>query len=268
MKPDQCRLQACLLETVPTLCKNGLIYHKRIKIQGLLGITVDDGDVILIQYNDILECSAGLNAFNEEFHETISDKQHELSRFSKSNSTNQAKRKRVKESSTQQITSHSATSDISAQADWTDISCKKVERFGGKCENVDETKSSNFDRGTGNETSKSSASVRYDTITIKSEDDSDDDNKDNIPVYNERRLPELENEFQNQFHSAAVDEEKIGYFSNSEFDNSKMDDNEWISSDQSVKPYSFSNYNQQKFQKSTAKRKLSHVSRTGQIFTQ
>ena len=81
MKPDQCRLQACLLETVPTLCKNGLIYHKRIKIQGLLGITVDDGDVILIQYNDILECSAGLNAFNEEFHETISDKQHELSRF-------------------------------------------------------------------------------------------------------------------------------------------------------------------------------------------
>lgn len=42
-------------DTILLLCKNGLSFEKGIKVQGLLGITVDDSDVFLIQINDTFQ---------------------------------------------------------------------------------------------------------------------------------------------------------------------------------------------------------------------
>lgn len=42
-------------DTILLLCKNGLTFKKSIKVQGLLGITVDDSDVFLIQLDDTFQ---------------------------------------------------------------------------------------------------------------------------------------------------------------------------------------------------------------------
>lgn len=54
MKPDQKRVSALLVQTVSLLCKNGLHFEKGLRIQGLLGITIDDKDVFIVQIDDKL----------------------------------------------------------------------------------------------------------------------------------------------------------------------------------------------------------------------
>lgn len=52
MKVDQERVKHLITDTVALLCKNGLQYSKEMKIQGLLGITLDGNEVFLIQLNE------------------------------------------------------------------------------------------------------------------------------------------------------------------------------------------------------------------------
>lgn len=58
MKPDHERVTKLLTDTVSLLCKNGLSYDREIRIQGLLGITVDDTEVFLVSINDSFQCSS------------------------------------------------------------------------------------------------------------------------------------------------------------------------------------------------------------------
>ena len=52
MKPEQERVKNLLTDTVTLLCKNGLQFHKELKVQGLLGITLDENEVFLIQIDE------------------------------------------------------------------------------------------------------------------------------------------------------------------------------------------------------------------------
>lgn len=59
MKLDQDRIQTLLKDTVVMLCRNGLVYQSEIRIQGLLGITVDSSDVFLVSMDEIINCHTG-----------------------------------------------------------------------------------------------------------------------------------------------------------------------------------------------------------------
>ena len=52
-KPEQERVRTLLTETVTLLCKNGLQFKKQLKVQGLLGITLDEKDVFVVHINEI-----------------------------------------------------------------------------------------------------------------------------------------------------------------------------------------------------------------------
>ena len=54
MKSDQERVNKLLTDTVTLLCKNGLVYHQEIKVQGLLGITLDENEVFLAHINELI----------------------------------------------------------------------------------------------------------------------------------------------------------------------------------------------------------------------
>jgi len=58
MKADQERVRALLTETVALLCKNGLHYRAELRIQGLLGVTIDGDDVFIVSLD---ECFTGAN---------------------------------------------------------------------------------------------------------------------------------------------------------------------------------------------------------------
>lgn len=52
-------------DAVLLLCKNGLSFGRGIKIQGLLGITVDDGEVLLIQICETLPAEEKFNEYSQ-----------------------------------------------------------------------------------------------------------------------------------------------------------------------------------------------------------
>jgi len=52
MRPEQERVKNLLLDTVTLLCRNGLTYRCELKIQGLLGITLDDEEVFVVHINE------------------------------------------------------------------------------------------------------------------------------------------------------------------------------------------------------------------------
>ena len=54
MKPEQERLVTVLKDTISLLCKNSLSYDKTVVIQGLICVTVDKEDVVVVQVNDSL----------------------------------------------------------------------------------------------------------------------------------------------------------------------------------------------------------------------
>ena len=58
MKADHERVTKLLTDTVTLLCKNGLSYDHELRIQGLLGITVDSSEVFLVSINDCFNCSS------------------------------------------------------------------------------------------------------------------------------------------------------------------------------------------------------------------
>ncbi|ELU16481.1 hypothetical protein CAPTEDRAFT_216921 [Capitella teleta] len=52
MKPEQERLMTVLKDTITLLCKNSLSFEKQLVIQGLICISVDKEDVLVVQVND------------------------------------------------------------------------------------------------------------------------------------------------------------------------------------------------------------------------
>ena len=52
MKPEQERVKHLLTDTVSLLCKNGLQFTKEMKVQGLLGVTLDENEVFLVHINE------------------------------------------------------------------------------------------------------------------------------------------------------------------------------------------------------------------------
>lgn len=59
MKADQMRVHSLLKDTVTLLCKNGLNFHNVLRIEGVIGITVDDVDVFLVHLNDVFDSEGG-----------------------------------------------------------------------------------------------------------------------------------------------------------------------------------------------------------------
>ena len=54
MKPDEQRMRDVLVDTIRLLCRTGVEYSRRLRVQGLLGITVDDEHVFLIHVDDFI----------------------------------------------------------------------------------------------------------------------------------------------------------------------------------------------------------------------
>ena len=52
MKPDQERVNNLLRDTVTLLCKNGLTYNDELRVEALIGVTVDSNDVFLVHINE------------------------------------------------------------------------------------------------------------------------------------------------------------------------------------------------------------------------
>jgi len=55
MNVNQERMQTLLVETVTMLCRNGLTFQTDIRVQGLLGITVDGQEVILVSMDEKID---------------------------------------------------------------------------------------------------------------------------------------------------------------------------------------------------------------------
>ena len=51
---DQIKIKQILTATIASLCNNSLTYSAEITIQGLLGITIDHKDVLLVSINETL----------------------------------------------------------------------------------------------------------------------------------------------------------------------------------------------------------------------
>ena len=57
MKQDQQRIQSMLLSTVSMLCRNGVQFQRELKVEGLIGITIDNDKVFLVHIDEKM-CSA------------------------------------------------------------------------------------------------------------------------------------------------------------------------------------------------------------------
>lgn len=88
MKPEQERVRNLIADTVTLLCRNGLQFQKEMKIQGLLGITLDNSDVFLVQIDEKVanvyeSVSATVNNANSESNSAVvsHDEQHRSKRI-------------------------------------------------------------------------------------------------------------------------------------------------------------------------------------------
>ena len=68
MRPDQERVRNLLTDTVTMLCKNGLQYQTELRVQGVLGITLDNNDVFIVHINEKFgdDIGAAISIRNDE----------------------------------------------------------------------------------------------------------------------------------------------------------------------------------------------------------
>lgn len=66
MNVDQERVRHLLTETVILLCKNGLKFRTNVKVQGLLGITLDNTDIFLVQIDERIYEPPNTDLLNKE----------------------------------------------------------------------------------------------------------------------------------------------------------------------------------------------------------
>ena len=59
LKPEQKLVKQQLIDTVTLLCRNGLTYNKKLSISAVIGITLDDDDVVLVEIRKTLKKSGG-----------------------------------------------------------------------------------------------------------------------------------------------------------------------------------------------------------------
>ena len=71
---DQMKIKQLLTATIASLCNNSLSYNGELSIQGLLGITIDRKDILLVNINETLG-----NVGQHQQHQTVVDMQAELS---------------------------------------------------------------------------------------------------------------------------------------------------------------------------------------------
>lgn len=57
LSTEQQRLKDLLTDTICLLCKNGLAFKNKFSIEALIGITLDEDDVILVNINEIIQSS-------------------------------------------------------------------------------------------------------------------------------------------------------------------------------------------------------------------
>ena len=51
LRPEVERMRMLLDQAITTLCRSGLQYKTNLKVEGLIGITLDEEDVILVNLN-------------------------------------------------------------------------------------------------------------------------------------------------------------------------------------------------------------------------
>ena len=59
LKNEQRKLQTLLRDAVTLLCKSSLTYTREVSVEGLLGITVDNNDVFLVNLHEIIAMQPG-----------------------------------------------------------------------------------------------------------------------------------------------------------------------------------------------------------------
>jgi hypothetical protein len=99
-KADQERVRLLLHDTISLLCKNGLSYGTELKIEGLLGITIDKREVFIVHLNETLsDSNINISDSRRESSGTISNSDVTASRGSGDNfqKNNEAKRGSEKE---------------------------------------------------------------------------------------------------------------------------------------------------------------------------
>jgi len=52
MKPEQERVKTVLTDTIALLCKSGLSYKRELKVEAVIGVTVDETDVFIVHINE------------------------------------------------------------------------------------------------------------------------------------------------------------------------------------------------------------------------
>jgi hypothetical protein len=62
---DQLKVKALLAETITLLCKNGLKFSTELRIEGLIGVTVDNDKILLVNINEAIR-SASTVALSDE----------------------------------------------------------------------------------------------------------------------------------------------------------------------------------------------------------
>ena len=62
LKADQQRVKALLTETITLLCKNGLHFRTQFTIEGLIGITLDQDEIFLVNINETIKSVGDSNA--------------------------------------------------------------------------------------------------------------------------------------------------------------------------------------------------------------
>lgn len=98
MKPEQDRVRILLTDTISLLCKNGLTYSKELRVQGLLGITLDSEEVFIVHINEkhveSLDSTVSMHADTTEDGATITANEEEpSSAHTQSHPTNQSAQK-------------------------------------------------------------------------------------------------------------------------------------------------------------------------------
>ena len=55
MKPDQERVKSVLIDSIVIMCQKGLNFNCELKLQGVIGITVDYNESFVIHINQTIE---------------------------------------------------------------------------------------------------------------------------------------------------------------------------------------------------------------------
>ena len=59
---DADRMRLLLIESITTLCRSGIHYSESLKVEGLLAITIDEGDVMVVNVNKVFEADGAKNS--------------------------------------------------------------------------------------------------------------------------------------------------------------------------------------------------------------